>query len=573
MKINSLTKEIDDLQLDEENFENDKILLHKEKELEKLLVQEELHWQQRAKNQWLKADDKHTTFFHQSAKARRSKNLIERLIDDQVMTRDTEAGIADCITTFYSNLYSSTSPTWEAINKASRFVEPRVDQNMNAFLNMEFSNEEIKKAAFEVSQSKAPGPDGFTASFYHHLWDHIEMEVCKAVGDVLNGGSNLDEWNETSVTVIPKIKKPEAVKDFRPISLCNVSYKILAKAITNRISKEMDKIIDYNQSAFVPRRLISDNILIAFECMHWLRNSKSKEGYAALKLDMSKAYDRIEWHFIEAMMSKLGFSPKWIDLILRCISSVSYTFTFNGSYTKRIYPTRGLRQGDPLSPYIFVICAQGLSSLINGFQTQCLIKGVRMAFRGPTISHLFFADDGIIFFKADASTCRNIRECLESYEKALGQVINFDKSALTFSPQTKTLNQERVKHFLQIRESRSRELYLGAPSFSLKNKRVQFGFLKERMLRKIDSWRHKYFSKGGNEVLTKAVLQTIPTFTMGCFRVPTSLLKELEMICARFWWEFSQEKGECTGNRGIVCANQRRNEGWDFANSVHSIRP
>lgn len=151
------------------------------------------------------------------------------------------------------------------------------------------------------------------------------------------------------------------------------------------------------------------------------------------------------------------------------------------------------------------------------------------------ITHLFFADDSLFFFKADPFTCVNIKECLDSYEKASGQVINYEKSALTFSPNTNRTNQDRAKQILRIREGRSYELYLGAPFFSLRSKRVQFGYLKEKMLRKVDSWCHKQFSKGGREVLIKAVLQATPTYAMSCFRIPTSLCMEMEAICARFW--------------------------------------
>lgn len=305
----------------------------------------------------------------------------------------------------------------------------------------------------------------------------------------------------------------------------------------------MANIIDSNQSAFVPGRLITNNILIIFECLHWLHKSKSREGYAALKLDMSKAYDRVEWRFIEAIMSKLGFSTKWIELTMRVITSVSYTFKVNGILTEKVCPSRGICQGDPLSPYIFVICSQGLSSIILGFHQQELIKGVRMASRGPTITHLFFADDNLLFFKADPNSCRMIKESLQLYEKASGQVINYDKSAHSFSPLTLKQNQDRVKHYLNIRVSRSHELYLGAPSFALKNKRAQFGYLKERMFKKVDSWNHRHFTKGGKEVLIKSVLQAIPTYAMACFRMPSTICKDLERICARFWWGGNNAKG------------------------------
>lgn len=150
-----------------------------------------------------------------------------------------------------------------------------------------------------------------------------------------------------------------------------------------------------------------------------------------------------------------------------------------------------------------------------------------MATKGPVITHLFFADDSLLFFKADQESCRNIKQCFDSYEEASGQIINYEKSALTFSPFTQRSNQLRVKQYLKIKESKSHELYLGAPSFSLRRKRIQFGFLKDRMLKKVESWSASNFSKGGKEVLIKAVLQAIPTYTMGCFRIPTSVCKEM----------------------------------------------
>lgn len=210
--------------------------------------------------------------------------------------------------------------------------------------------------------------------------------------------------------------------------------------------------------------------------------------------------------------------------------------------TNSITPSRGIRQGDPLSPYIFVICAQGLSSLLKGHASHGSIKGLKMASRGPVITHLFFADDSLVFFKADPDSCKFIKESLESYEAASGQVVNFEKSALSFSPYTSQINQDRVKEVLRIRESRRHDFYLGVPSFTLRSRRVQFGYLRDKMARRVADWKHKHFTKGGKEVLIKSVLQAIPTFTMSCFMVPTSICKDMERICAAFWWEGSNHK-------------------------------
>ena len=156
----------------------------------------------------------------------------------------------------------------------------------------------------------------------------------------------------------------------------------------------------------------------------------------ATKLDMSKVFDRVEWCFIKGVMEKLGFSSKWIDLVMRCIASVSYSVLINGTACGNITPTRGLRQGDPLSPTLFLICIEGLSALINRAVRDQLLTGISICRGCSRVTHLLFADDSILFCKASVEESRVLKHILQKYETASGQKINTDKSSIFFNPNT-----------------------------------------------------------------------------------------------------------------------------------------
>ena len=205
---------------------------------------------------------------------------------------------------------------------------------------------------------KAPGLDDMPPIFFQHFWNTCGAIITATVLDFLNHGMSPPNFNETHIVLIPKIKEPKTVSDYRPISLWNVTYKIASKAIANRLKKVLPSIISKTQSAFVHRRLITDNVLVAFETMHHIsQKKKGGVGEMAVKLDMSKAYDRVEWICLEKIMDTQGFVDKWRKLIMQCITTVTYAIRINGCPKGHIIPSRGIRQRDPLSPYFFsLVC-------------------------------------------------------------------------------------------------------------------------------------------------------------------------------------------------------------------------
>lgn len=173
---------------------------------------------------------------------------------------------------------------------------------------------EIKEAVFSINGGKAPGPDGFSAKFYHSYWHIIGPDVCSDVRQFFLSGDLQPQQNETHVRLIPKTTGARKVAEYRPIALCNTHYKIIAKILTRRLKPLLPSLISQSQSAFVSGRAIGDNVLITHETLHYLRTSEAKKYCSmAVKTDMSKAYDRIEWGFLRAVLELLGFDQTWIS--------------------------------------------------------------------------------------------------------------------------------------------------------------------------------------------------------------------------------------------------------------------
>lgn len=178
--------------------------------------------------------------------------------------------------------------------------------------------------------------------FYQHYWNLVGNDINQSVLNFLNTTSLPEHLNHTFITLIPKKNNPEYASEFRPISLCNILYKIFSKVLANRLKRILPKIIIEHQSAFTKSRLISNNILVTFESFHSMQKHSGKDDFMAIKLDMSKAYDKVEWPYLEAVMRKMGFNDQWIKLPMLSVTSVSYSMLVNGEAKGMIHPSRGI---------------------------------------------------------------------------------------------------------------------------------------------------------------------------------------------------------------------------------------
>ena len=443
---------------------------------------------------------------------------------------------------FYQGLYQTQG--FRPMNELLDCVQPSVTDAMNDFIQRPYEAEEVKKALFDMAPSKAPGLDGFTAGFYQRHWNVLGEDITMAMLAFLNGGELPLGLNDTAITLIPKVRHPQKISQFRPIALCPVLYKIAVKAIANRLRDILDEIIGEEQSAFVPGRLITDNVLVAYETIHAIkRRKKGKNCCCVVKLDMLKAYDRVEWHYLEAMLTRLGFGDAFIRLVMKCVTSVRFTIKLNGELLPYFTP-RGLRQGCPISPYLFLLCAQGLTSLLNNFGGAHIDRGIRVSIHAPWVNYLLFADDCLIFLNAQTQSADRLNDILQIYADCSGQAVNREKSSIYFSANTHQPTRQALKQSLDIHVEAFSERCLGLPTAIGKITSGTFDHIVDRCRSKLHGYSERNMACAAREVLLKTVVQAIPTFSMSCFLLTKKVCNSIISCMAKYWWGSSIDK--CT---------------------------
>uniref|UniRef100_A0A803QGM3 Reverse transcriptase domain-containing protein n=1 Tax=Cannabis sativa TaxID=3483 RepID=A0A803QGM3_CANSA len=349
-------------------------------------------------------------------------------------------------------------------NESLQLECSRLSTHQVAFLAEPYTEAEVKHALFSLSADKAPGPDGLNSLFYKSNWSTLGTDFTKAMLQILNHQGDISPINQTIIVLIPKKKNPKHVCDFRPISLCNTFYKCLSKVIANRLRLVLHSIISINQSAFLKGRQITDNILLANEIIHAIHSRRSRKvGWAAIKLDMEKAFDRVEWPFLNRLLAHVGFPSSFSSLIMRCLSTVQFRLSINGSLTDTFHSTRGIRQGDPLSPYLFLLIAEGLSAAIRLQETNAHFSGIQICRGAQPLSHLLFADDSMVFTPVHSRASDSLNVILDLYNKATGQLVNRDKSSILFSPNTFADAQLQFRQSLHLHGEGFISKYLGVP--------------------------------------------------------------------------------------------------------------
>jgi hypothetical protein len=274
-----------------------------------------------------------------------------------------------------------------------------------------------------MRSNAAPGPDGLNVAFYKASWNWVKEDIHDLVKDFYTHVVLPPDLNQTYITLIPKKYNPTIPQDFRPIGLCNVIYKIIVKSLANRIQPHLPNYISHAQSAFIAHRHISANIIITQEIIHYFQLKSWKTHAFLLKIDLAKAFDRLEWNFITAALLRLGLNDHFINLIHTCISTSSLSILVNDEPTDYFHPHRGLRQGCPLSPYFFVIAINELSLRLQEALHNNNLQGVHLGEGAPPIHSLLFADDLILCGKQLWMKLKPSRPSFMTFVSNLGKLL------------------------------------------------------------------------------------------------------------------------------------------------------
>jgi hypothetical protein len=392
-----------------------------------------------------------------------------------------------------------------------------------------------------MSPWKAPGPDGFPAGFYQKSWETVGSTVCDFVRNVWTKPSNISMVNQTDICLIPKIDQPEFVSQFRPISLCNTIYKIVSRVIVERLKECIPNLISPFQTGFVPGRNIHENIVVAKEMVHSMNKMKGRKGYFAIKVDLSKAYDKLSWEFIWRTLSEIKLPECLVNLIMHAVTSVETTVKWNGARAEYFRPQRGIRQGDPISPYLFVLCMDKLSHLIMHAVDTGAWHTFRAGRHGPFVSHLMFADDLLLFGEATENQMNCVIDILDQFCTMSGQEVSHEKTSILFSKNVTRGVKNKLVHLSTFRETSSLGKYLGVPLIGGAPKREDFQYIIDQISIKLTAWKAQHLSFAGRVTLAKSVIEAIPIYPMMTNKIPKGCLDDIQRLQRNFIWGDTEE--------------------------------
>ncbi|GJX07043.1 RNA-directed DNA polymerase, eukaryota, reverse transcriptase zinc-binding domain protein [Tanacetum coccineum] len=496
------------------------------------VLDEERLMKQKAKIEWLRERDNNTAYFHKILKGRVSKSRIEVINDDAGNTFYGDDIPAQFVEHFKKFLGADdvVFPIQDCEGLFTKKLNPQIANHMIRPI----PDEEIKASMFSIKDDKVAGPDGFTSKFFKKAWSIVGPDVCRAVREFFTSGKLLGELNTNLISLVPKLKTPRKLSDYRPIACCNVVYKCISKVLTNRLKEGLDGLVDVNQCAFIPGRHISDNILITQELMFgysWKVGARK----CAFKVDIKKAYDTVNWEFLRAVLVQFGIHDTMINWIMVCLTTASFSLYVNGEIHGFFKSKRGLRQGDPISPYLFTLIMEVLNLMIK--RHISIDKRFRYHYgcKKLGLTHLCFADDLLLLCHGDPISACILRRGMDEFSMSSGLYPSLEKSTAFFSDMPIDIK-EQISLALPFKEGSLPVRYLGVPMMSKKLRNEDCRVLIDNVKKRIFDWRNKYLSYAGKLQLISSVLSSLNVYWASMFVLPNHICSSIDKIFKDFLW-------------------------------------
>ncbi|PKU59129.1 Putative ribonuclease H protein [Dendrobium catenatum] len=512
---------------------------------------------QRAKAKWLHHGEDDLKFLYGKIRSRvgSSKSVVNLFSCNPNVSRGE---VIHSITTYFQELYN---PSPSSFSNLDAFPIGNIVTDLQSNLLISpILEDEIKKAIFKGSSNSSPGPDGFNYHFYKATWHIIGPQLCNAIRFFFLKGYLPNGIKATALAIIPKHRNASTISEYRPISLCNTLYKIMAKIIASRLISIMPSIVKNTQAGFIKSRISTDSILLANDLLS-LVNKRGAGNIFCAKIDIRKAFDSVSRDFLLARLTQKGFPLVFISWIKACISNVNFSVVIDGALEGFFPSSAGLRQGCPLSPYLFCIVMDAFSNMLDasGF------KG--FSADNFQISHLLYADDVLIFGEASVENCTILANTLKEFAAASGLFINYDKSSVMFTKNQR--NKESLCQALSIFNTTNKISYLGIPISFNRLKVEDFLPLMDKLHNKFTGWKANLLSLAGRlQYLKFTIHNTIAYWIRGSI-IPKTVFKFFKKTCSRFLffgdidsshklhmisWD-TVTKPKCKGGLGIPSLN------------------